>query len=1119
MTTPQDDISSLADSFTDAQRRLLLAQAARANATREEIEARGIRPDVDQIVRHMSERVPSHSFKRARIGHLTSHKIYDHEDEGDDDDNSEEARRNAEQREKEEAEFKALWESVLQANNLQDADMFLLAEFRQTARQRLHALRKVTGKWRELCRARDKTPRFDLIGSLSSCVELAVEVCKHLRPIDIVNLYSVSKDFHTAINEHMRSSVMAWSRHMAPKASRVFSSPVYYRWFIPDPAFRRVTHDDVELGQPQQDQARMDGLPTLNATEGQVRLIPGLLWLQMVVHREVRVRDILACLARRGHRLPEGTHMTLTKLWLVMDAATTQARMMLLNNPDFFTNEDLFLAQMFIVKLILLFNDPVFGPGSTMLMRLMLGQRGLSPLWALLRGLKYRTAREIRELKLRYDVSPEQLRDPAIAAEHGVPLHELGVIHFEGWGVGANHLSRPDELVPLEAARRELDLDHCLDEMLIYGHVDFKTGNSLVPSLDEMYMSDEDLPPAVTAWKPLHRAEIHSGCGNVPFEPGMWQPKHARKARWKTLTDQEREMILEDDEEEIAEVEDLDGARDLYENARLSLLRVTDRINRTKNLRAKYRVPAPSAADLTSQLAQFARPRCLRRASDYIDPESSSSGDAMDIDEDNTPRAAAAAASGQFANLTFRPAQGLLVPQHRPQQQSGDTDDLSGIPDEELALDPIPPRELDRIINSFRRPHRPQSETDTSGSEARADDESDEEVYHLGQSVGGYAQAAHGQVAGGVAQVHQDLPAGLFTQPPQPDHDMDEDAETDLDVDYAGSDEEEEADSEANPDNLPHPPFYEPIHDPNLYTPPTTLSDNLDELLIEQADMEYSSEDAQGGVPMEEEEEQILEEEEEEGMEDDAVDNDGGENNNDGGEVAENAEPSPVPSTKSLTELVGAGSALDSNELGDFLINPTAYRIQPDGAVVRDDEDNYDAEVESGSDLDSPGILNNTNSSITTLIPHHPNNLLAQLNATQSTLNHTHNHNQTDLTSLMNNLNVHTPLTAHFPTQPTNSSTTTTTANQQANTTTTTANQQANTTGNNDSNSPTSSGNTRTTTTNQSLALERIITTAQIGAGGVSAADASSQLDPYRLDEDRFEDERTRRLRDWFRPW
>jgi hypothetical protein len=52
----------------------------------------------------------------------------------------------------------------------------------------------------------------------------------------------------------------------------------------------------------------------VNDNEGEVRRIPGLLWLQMVVDREIRVRDIIASLARRGHRLPAGAHLTLKEI-------------------------------------------------------------------------------------------------------------------------------------------------------------------------------------------------------------------------------------------------------------------------------------------------------------------------------------------------------------------------------------------------------------------------------------------------------------------------------------------------------------------------------------------------------------------------------------------------------------------------------------------------------------------------------------------------------------------------------------------------------------------------------------------------------------------------------------
>ncbi|KAK4105073.1 hypothetical protein N658DRAFT_419029 [Parathielavia hyrcaniae] len=506
MSAYQGDIDG--GSLNDARRRLALAQEARANATREQIEARGIRPDVEQIIRHMN-RAPSHSTKRTRLNDSMARRVYE---DDDDDDNADRDAHNDKKAQEERAEFEEQWQGILAEEGFQDASMFLLAEFRQIAWQRIHMLKQASAQWQALCRPRKKD-RFDLLGSLCTCTELTVEVCKHLRPLDIVHLYSIGKEFHRTISKHMRSSIFAWASYMAPTATRIYSSPVYHRWFIPDPAGRRVTPADQELSRTQPGQARLAGQEPLNEREGEVRKIPGLMWLQMVVGREMRVRDMIACLARRGHRLPEGSHLTLKKIWLVMDAATSQARMILLNNPDFFSDEDVYIAQLFMVKLVLAFNDPVFGPQSSSLMRLMMGQRGLTPLWQLLRGKRYRTALEMRQLKLRYDVVPEQV-DESVAAQHGVPVDELGVVHFEGWGQGPDHLLRPDQLIPLEAARRQLDLDRCVDEMMIFGHVDFATGNSLVPSLDEMYMSDDDLAPACKDWKPLKRELIHSGCGN-----------------------------------------------------------------------------------------------------------------------------------------------------------------------------------------------------------------------------------------------------------------------------------------------------------------------------------------------------------------------------------------------------------------------------------------------------------------------------------------------------------------------------------------------------------------------------------------------------------------------------
>ncbi|KAK1776865.1 hypothetical protein QBC45DRAFT_418160 [Copromyces sp. CBS 386.78] len=130
----------------------------------------------------------------------------------------------------------------------------------------------------------------------------------------------------------------------------------------------------------------------------------------------------------------------------------------------------------------------------------------------------------------------------------------MGMVHVEGWGRGIRHLMRPDQMVNWEAYKRGLPLHLRAERMMLYGHVDFNTGRPLVPSLDELYMSDDEFDlPADSSWGIMKHRKAQGGCGNVPFERGMWQPKHARKARWKTLTEEEKEDILAAEEEEIKE--------------------------------------------------------------------------------------------------------------------------------------------------------------------------------------------------------------------------------------------------------------------------------------------------------------------------------------------------------------------------------------------------------------------------------------------------------------------------------------------------------------------------------------------------------------------------------------
>ncbi|PHH78104.1 hypothetical protein CDD80_7397 [Ophiocordyceps camponoti-rufipedis] len=394
----------------------------------------------------------------------------------------------------------------------------------------------------------------DLISALCHDVELAVEIAKHLGPRDILRLYSVNKAFRRSLDSHMLSSIRQIIGYSAPESGRIFPFNIYRQALVVDPSGR--TQDGTTRGKGQtpveaEEQADDDGDVIMNEDEQphhpqpqqqqQVRSIPGLKYLQLVLGRDRCCRDILAILSRHGLRHPPGTHGSLLRLWLFLDMPTTRQRRALLRNQALWTDEDLYRAQMFLIKLAMLFNDPVFGPLEHDMPNLILGhRRGLFFLWQVLTRRALLTPYEILEAKVRYDfklpasvqVRLHDRQRTATVDIFGVPLRHVGKGHLEGWGKGREHLMRPDELIPLEAVFRGLALDEHLVHMMCWGNFDWDTGENLVPTADEMYISDDDRV----------LAGVDTG--------SMWQPRHALKKRWNDLTPSQRERITADDDDE-----------------------------------------------------------------------------------------------------------------------------------------------------------------------------------------------------------------------------------------------------------------------------------------------------------------------------------------------------------------------------------------------------------------------------------------------------------------------------------------------------------------------------------------------------------------------------------------
>jgi hypothetical protein len=422
------------------------------------------------------------------------------------------------------------------------------------------AQRKTTERIEEILSASEEstTPKFDIIGKISSSIDILANVSKFLRPSDIINLYSISRDFHATLDGNLQSSIIQVADYICPLAAQVYPHHFYTSASKPDPAGRPRDPGYHDI------YARLRSTPGLPSAQlpdpnAEVRMIPSLVWLTMVHARHTRVRDILASLARQGHRLPKGTYATLLKLWLVMDMPNNEDRAFIMKTRKFISRFDLYRASMFLVKMCLRMNDPLYGPDHMELLKLMLGQRGLSPLWKLLRGKQYHTYIEILQLKMRYNVEPTPTQLEAGRPICGVPVQEMGKRQLEGWGLNVfgewdspRRLLRLDELIVRECARRGLNIEPHLEEMMIYGHVDIAKGKDLVPTLDELYMSDEEYenPMPIEEQDP-HEVVSWSGCGNVPFGDNEWTPKLARKGVWEQLTDRQRELILEVEKDEM----------------------------------------------------------------------------------------------------------------------------------------------------------------------------------------------------------------------------------------------------------------------------------------------------------------------------------------------------------------------------------------------------------------------------------------------------------------------------------------------------------------------------------------------------------------------------------------
>ncbi|KAL8720815.1 MAG: hypothetical protein Q9225_002369 [Loekoesia sp. 1 TL-2023] len=293
--------------------------------------------------------------------------------------------------------------------------------------------------------------KFSVFNALLSYSELTFEVIKYLEPADLLILYSTSRDFHNLVNTRFTTMILSQSLSKAPESSRIFPFRCYRSLCIRDPAQRA----------------------NAAKSEFEVRYVPGFQWLQMILFRERTVDEIVACLEKECLMLPQATTLTIKKIWFTIDLPTNALRGSLIRNRDYWTDLDLYLANLFITKLDMLLTCPLTGEGDLGLRKMLLGQRSLATLAAVLKREEMRNEYEMLKMIVAWNYQPTAQQRRLNLPILGVKPKDIGMLQYEGWGANPRVMFHQiDTLVTMESVRRGLDMPRHQLDMVFYGFVD-----------------------------------------------------------------------------------------------------------------------------------------------------------------------------------------------------------------------------------------------------------------------------------------------------------------------------------------------------------------------------------------------------------------------------------------------------------------------------------------------------------------------------------------------------------------------------------------------------------------------------------------------------------------------
>ena len=337
-----------------------------------------------------------------------------------------------------------------------------------------------------------RTQPFNVYKSLLRHPNLFFQFCIRLPFRTIVALYSIDKEFHYRLNKYSVGLIHEYARYHAPVAAPIFAWIQFPELCISDPMLRP-----------------MDGRSWL------ARDVPSFRWVGMVLSRQRIVRSILTSLAVEGLRVPEQAFGVLCKFWSLMEKNSTAVRRAFLQDTAVWSDVEVCIFQLLLVKLDMRLSDPVTGNGIGELSHMLLTQKGLQKLHERLMGeTRFDYEKAIDMLVCTYltedlDTDTFPLLDDEI--ENGIVEEEWGLLSREEWNMDGERMESAVDMLIMEGFRRGLDVQQYYLDFVLYGFVD-NDGNNV----------------------PTPRQQRQEGGGLEAIEVG-WPKQRTRKEALKTL--------------------------------------------------------------------------------------------------------------------------------------------------------------------------------------------------------------------------------------------------------------------------------------------------------------------------------------------------------------------------------------------------------------------------------------------------------------------------------------------------------------------------------------------------------------------------------------------------------